>query len=244
MSKSLAIIGLLMVILVSFGFVTLKLAASADEHNWFNKHWRSTFAANPRMRGLLGLHFDGDGRADYLGPQTKHILIEVDAMDSVPVDYQALDMLISKIGTVTGKDVEYVVSDQNVPVAKVVNKEKIGDIVKQYRNFENHGDTATVYLLFMNEYTDESKLLGLTYKEYGIVIFAKALQDFTDNNRKALLLYEESTALHEFGHQIGMNHNNEPGCLMNEHAESAHMALQNPQDVITDFCAYEKALLK
>ena len=63
--------------------------------------------------------------------------------------------------------------------------------------------------------------------------------NFTRENPDILPYYEESTALHEFGHQLGLPHNAEPNCLMNEHADEARALREKTSDVITDFCAFE-----
>ncbi len=242
--KKLLIIGLLLlIILLSFGFAILKIQTNGSEENYFNRRLRANFAARPWLRSALGLHWDGDGQADYLGKRYNKVLIEVDIMQGWNIDHQVLDELVQKIQAVLSKPTSYLISDRSIPYQSNLTKEEIAALVRRYRNHQNSRDTATVYLLYASKLKDEPTLLGLTYQEYAIILFGEPLQEFTQSNPKTLANYEVSTALHEFGHQLGLPHNEEPGCLMNKHAEEAHVARQSPKDVIMDFCEFEKTIL-
>jgi len=50
--------------------------------------------------------------------------------------------------------------------------------------------------------------------------------------------------LHEFGHQLGLGHNDRENCLMTAKAESNGEAQWNPRLVLTDFFDYEKGLIE
>jgi hypothetical protein len=244
MRKAAIIIVLALVILLSFGFVYAKGQAQGPDNNYFNTHLRSWFDRSLVMRNVLGLHYDGDGRYDYLGGKYKKILIEVDIMSELSIRTDGLNLLVQKIQDVTGKPTSYVISDKNIQYARDLTIEGIAQIVASYRNHKNSKDTAMVYLLYASRDQANPQTLGITYQEYGIVLFGDELGDFIQDNASTLPLYEESTALHEFGHQLGLDHNDKDSCLMNQSAEESHVALEKPEDVVTDFCDFEKSLIR
>lgn len=240
MKKFFAILVLLVLIITSFGFVVLKTLAQGAETNIFNRKFRSSFARSPIFRDLLGLHFDGDAKSDYLGQKYTKIRVEVDAMQGVAIDIEALSILTEKMKSATGKEVDYVISDEQIPYAESVDAQQIGQIAAKYRSFKSHGDTASLYLLYLSSDDKEAQLLGKTYQEDGVVLYLGGLKQFISANPETLKYYEESTALHEFGHQLGLGHDEQEGCLMTARAETTHVARQDPMEVITDFCDYEK----
>lgn len=244
MKKFFVIVVLLLIIVFSFGFAWLKSQAQGAENNYFNSRLREKFARIPLWRTVLGLHYDGDAKADYLGHRYRKILIEVDVMDKTEVNLAALDLLVEKIAASTGKPTTYLVSDQSIPYKETLNSQQIGDLVTRYRNHQSQGDTAAVYLLYGSRDEHSPSLLGSTYREDGIILFEDSLQQFTAENPKILADYEESTALHEFGHQLGLPHNNVPFCLMNERADEILAITERPGDAIVDFCKFEKDLIQ
>ena len=92
-----SVLVLLAIILATFGYVVLKSQALSDEDNYFNQNLRSGFAASLFWRQILDLHLDGDGKADYLRPRYKQILIEVDIMQGLSAQIGGLDSLKDKI---------------------------------------------------------------------------------------------------------------------------------------------------
>ncbi len=243
--KKLSVIALLLLVIVlSFGFVILKSWSRGPDENYFNRHWRVKFAAHPWLREVLGLHFDSDGKADYLGQRYQKILIEVDIMETLTAQVEGLEFLKQKIQEITGKETSYIISDRNILYDRSLTDEEIAGFVRQYRGYRNTGKVATLYLLYGSRKEGSPSLLGSTYQEYGIVLFEEELKSLTGDNQKLLARYEVSTALHEFGHQLGLAHNDNFRCLMNEAVETVQVAYQDPEDVIVDFCEYEKQQFK
>lgn len=242
--KKILVIILSLIIIISFSFIFLKTQADGPENNFFNRELRVKFANFLLLRQILYLHNDGDGKTDYLGKHYDKIFIEVDTMKSESINIDVLNQLAQKIQAVTSKPVSYFVSDTAIPYKNSLNASEIDTLVNRYRNYKSAGDTATLYLLYLSQQENEPKTLGLTYQEYGLILFENALIEFTKNNPLTLPNYELSTALHEFGHQLGLPHNSEPGCLMNEHAEKNQVARERPQDVIINFCGLEEQQIK
>ena len=242
MKRLLVICLLLLVIFLSFSYVILKSSANGSEQNYFNQKLRPYFSQFPWMRSILNLHFDGDGRADYLGSGFEKILIEVDVMDTLSARVPALQRLASKIEEITGKKTSYIISDREVSYDRELDREAIRRLVEKYRDHKTRGDTATLYMLYGSRSAEKESLLGQTFEEYGIIIFAENLAEKTGDDSTLRTDFEFSTALHEFGHQLGFAHNSESGCLMNEQA-GIHEGYHSGDEIIMDFCDYEKRLL-
>jgi len=238
--KKLITVLLIVFILAIIIFLILRVSASGSEDNFFNKNYREKFAKYPLTRQLLALHYDGDAKTDYLGNDFKKILIEVDSMDGLEVSTQVLDLLKEKIESVTKKPVEYIESDSIIPYKEKVTDQDLKELETLYRNFYSKNDEAVLYLLIVSLDEAKNTSMGSTLQEDGLVLYKNELKDFTKDSPSTLSNYEESTLLHEFGHQIGLPHNDKPGCLMNESAEMARVAQERPQDVVVDFCDYEK----
>lgn len=237
MCKIIFVIALLIIIVFTFSFIVLRSLASGSEDNFFNQKYRLEFGESYFLRNVLGLHYDGDARNGYLDRIDSKILVEVDAMDGLNLSDESLDLLLDRIKQVTGKEVGYIKSD-TLPFQDAVDEKQIPKLVQKYKSWDNSNDY--IYLLVLSSSQQDLDLLGLTYQEDGIVLFEKSLQSFTQASPGTLNNYIESTALHEFGHQLGLDHNEESGCLMNAHAEKNHVALENPKSILTDFCDFEK----
>ena len=238
MRRILIVVLLLAVIAASVGFIILKTQSLSDDQNFFNRNFRSKFAANEFWRAIFGLQSSGDARADYLGSRYKKVLIEVDIMQGLSAQISGLDALKDKIQKITGKPTDYIISDRAVRYYRDLDTELIDDLVDQYQIRETSGDTALIYLLYASRSQEDAGFLGLTHREYGIVLFEETLKEFSREDPGILANYEVSTALHEFGHQLGLDHNDRPGCLMNEEVEIGRF-WERPEDVILDFCEFE-----
>jgi predicted Zn-dependent protease len=244
MKKIFTIIVLLVVIVLSFGYALLKMMSVGPENNYFNRHWRAVFDRSPALRDILDLHFDGDGKTDYLGNKFSKIVMEVDVLNGETIDRQTLQEVTQKMQAVTGKPTSYFISDTDIAGSHELSDLEIGQIAAQYRNLKTGNDTASVYLIVTGQKPQAPKLLGSTYQEYGIVIYNQAVKDFTKNAPQTFDRYILSTILHEFGHQLSLPHNGNEQCLMNEHAELDSTAKADSSRVIVDFCDYEKELIK
>jgi hypothetical protein len=243
MKKAIVVLLLLLVIAGSFAFVFLRIQANGSENNFFNTSYREIFAANETLRKILGLHFDGDGKADYLSPKYSKINIEVDEMSGLDISRFALDTLVSRMQAITGKQVTYTINDTAIPFSDNLNETQIQDLANLYRNEHNSGDTASVYLLYLTMEDNDTDRLGVTLQEYGMVLFQGPLELFTKSSPNSLPDFIESTALHEFGHQLGLPHNDYQSCLMQASVD-APSGFDFINGVVTDFCPYERDLIE
>ena len=241
MKKSAVVFFLVVFIGVIFSYIILRIGFLGSEDNFFNAKLRPHFSKYVILRQIFSLHFDGDAKTDFLGKGYGNILIEVDSMDKYDFDLSTLDLLAKKIQEITKKPTTYIFSDENIPYTEALNSQKIKEITKMNRDYFNNQKRAAIYLLVGSRDEKQPSLLGSTLDEYGIVLFMDALLDFTqDSPDNTLVNYEVSTILHEFGHQIGLPHNSEPNCLMNEQVEIHSGVFESLNSIIMDFCDLEK----
>jgi hypothetical protein len=239
LKKSAIVLALIVLVFLLFSFVVLKFWSLGDDKNYFNQNLRETLAQNKMVRKILSLHYDGDARADYLGSKYKKIFIEVDVMDNYAVRLRALDKLSGEISRATRKKVSYLISDRTIPFARTITSKEIETIAKQYRNHKSGFDTVLLHFLYMSRDEENPTLLGTTFRDDTIVLFGQSIKDVSDANEEAFVNYEASTALHEFGHQLGLPHNFEPGCIMNEAVEIGSTRFLDADKIRTEFCDLE-----
>lgn len=237
MKNKIIIIGLSLVIVLSFGFVGLRLAAAGPEDNWFNLSLRSEFSRSPFFRSWLGLQWDGDAGADYLGNRYDIIVMTVYSMQGSQPEPQVLSGFVEQVEELTGKTV-IVRSKPPIPHKEEVDSEDI-DQAYSIDKISPWRSNAVLNVIYASRSPGEEVLLGKTHGPYAIVLYKQAVREFTEVAKETLLAYEQSTLLHEFGHQLGMPHNTEPGCLMTEHAEANHRPRRADDGIVRDFCQLE-----
>lgn len=231
--------GLLILIIIFLALVIIiKVESVGPDTNYFNTHFRENLARVPFLRRFFKLDYDGDSRSDYLGNRFSKILIEVDAMQGENLDLELFDRLTKAVSQITGKQTDYIISNTDIPQSETT-EEDAAKIQKQYQNAATEPNTASLYLLVLSRKKDEPKQIGSTLGNNAIILYAGSVEDFTERAAGSFRNYLFSTLLHEFGHQIGLGHNNEPGCLMNPKAEINDIARLNPDDVVTNFCPSE-----
>jgi len=227
---------LCLVIVLSFVFVALKYVSTGPDNNSFNKNWRSKFAENPFLRRALSLHYDGDANSDYLGPRYSRILIEVDSMEGVSIPLAAIQELVKNISAVTGKNTGFIASDDHLVKPDLVD---LRNFIMDNQDYSSGKDRAVLHLVIVNSNEEDSSFLGKTINDDTVVLYYDMLSEVTSRNPELFKAYFQSTALHEFGHQLGLGHNKEEGCLMNEAVEEFTIVRQDLDEVVSTFCDFE-----
>ncbi len=231
---------LIITIIGSFGFVILKSSAMGRTDNYFNKNFRESFSDSIFLRKVLGLNFDGDAKSDYLGKHYSEITIEVDAVTGYSISPSTMGSVAAMIEALTGKKTTFVYSDEHLPYSGSQSLDELEFITSKHRDLSLSDNSALLYVLAIGSDFDEPDFLGSTINENGIVIFEDTLLGFTEINPQLYEMFILSTILHEFGHQLGLGHNMDPKCLMNEEADQRSLVFQNPNEVVVEFCAEEE----
>jgi hypothetical protein len=235
--KILVIIVLLGVIIISFGFVYFKVSAQNTGSNYFNDNLRHKFARYPAVRQILGLHFDGDAKADYLGNRYQNITIKIISMEGLDISDEAAEVFAKRVENITGKKTKYLFYP-NIPYKSLIGAEELRKSLGSMGSSQD----AVAYVFIVSQDAD-SEILGSTVLENGMVLFKNPLtNDMWKDNEENVDSYIASLLLHEFGHQLGLGHNSVSGCLMNEKAEFSDGGRLLRE--INDFCEFEKKQIK
>lgn len=245
MKKVITSLFLLTVIFFLFSFIYLKISANGPEDNFFNANWRGEIAKNYLARQILGLNDSGDAKYDYLGSDVKEIFIEVDSMAGLKVQNDLFEDLASRISAMTGKPTRYIYSEQDIPYNDA-DLNKLADEAKLHRVRYRKNSQGVLYILVAGSLIEEPERLGSTLGNDGIVLFFNTLTKYAveySANKDPEILNKSAieVLLHEFGHQLGLEHNANPRCLMSDKTEFS--ASRMVEDIVFDFCESEKAEL-
>jgi hypothetical protein len=203
---------LLLVIVVLGAFVYIAVNVRGDLNSGFNQGFRYKLGRYGFFRALFGLHNDGDAREQYLlgeGP----LVVEV----VEPLNYDIPDELINsfsrKIGNLIGREIINYNVD-SIPSGSL-SEDDLEKIVKEKRRHFLPGQ-PNLFIIYAEDYVGRRDEVGKTYKEFGILLSYNRLKEITNQQPEAFKQYLETTVLHEFGHQVGLPHNDQSGCIMNE----------------------------
>jgi predicted Zn-dependent protease len=195
------------------------------------------------MRNILGLHFDGDARAGYLSDKYPRIEIKVIAMDGMNLDASIMDGFTAKISRATGKLADYTYLPEMMPYEDSSSLEDFRNIIVSQRAIDRSSGQAVIYLILANKNKENGNSVGSTFMEDAIVLFQSMIAQNYDRNGDIEIYdkYVGGVLLHEFGHQLGLDHNNYPGCIMNKEVELGGWSTSS--DIVTDFCGQEKNII-
>lgn len=227
---------LLGLIAILFAFIYLKVQVNGSPNSHFNQTTRFSLGRHPYARLILGLHDYGDARAEYLSG-TGPIKIEWFRPKLEDIDMTVLDRFAASVKEYTGRptQVEYGgdISDT------IVNKNTDLEVS---RFFGQTVGASTIYVFFSEDYTPKvDKELSTTLKESGILISLNAHREFLQSYSGKLSDYLLSSLLHEFGHQLGLEHNSDSDCLMYAHAGLDGQPMEYyGQFTPKDFCPAEQ----
>lgn len=243
MKKVLITLLLLGIILCLSSFIYLKISANGPENNFFNTNWRHKIAKNYFARQTLGLHNSGDARYDYLGEDSEEILLEINSMERLRVNDSLLEELAARIKSITGKATRYIYLDKGVPYD---NSSRINNLeieAKMHRVYYQKNRQSVLYILVAGSLADEPARLGSTLGNDGVILFLDTLNKYAvgysaNDDPEILDKSAIEVLLHEFGHQLGLEHNDNSGCLMSEQTEFS--ADRKKEDIILEFCESEK----
>ena len=222
-------------------FIYLKVETMGDENSSFNTSTRYSLGKYPIVRFLFGLHNHGDARSDFL-VGSRGIIVEVVQPEGLPLEDPTIDKFAAKISEYTGKPTKI----YNMDTIEGGPKTAV-DLAEIVKNFRRHLDAGYVnlFVMYVDSYENSGKEVGKTYAEYGMVLSHDKLVELTKYYPMALPQYQLSTMLHEFGHQVGLNHNDHGDCIMNASVESPdHAVGLGGTNTPVNFCQFELDQLK
>jgi hypothetical protein len=228
---------LLLIILACGAFIYVKVESLGSDQNSFNQHERYVLGKYPFLRTLLSLHKDGDARAEFLQGSSS-IVIDVSIAPGTVLDPDVINNFAAQVSKYTGSKTKVYYVDGVVPDGMLGQNDLDKVMQRTKRNFEPGSSILAV--AYTDDFTSSDQAVGKTYQEYGIVISNQRLRDVTNLSPQSLPELQQSTLVHEFGHQLGLDHNTEGGCVMNAAVESPEViSVFVPPTIPTDFCTFE-----
>ncbi|MEK7519023.1 MAG: matrixin family metalloprotease [Patescibacteria group bacterium] len=232
---------LLVVIIVAFSFSILRYQANnGQQDTWFNTHWRVRAAEHPLVRWVFGLHQAGDGKADYLYPvRTEGFPVRIFLDPAVVIPNGSIDAALPEMVKLLGSGG----FDMGTPLQLTSTKDvytnaDFRSLAAQASKMDSIQTPIDIFILTKDSVS--ASQLGSTVREHGIVVFMGSIQELTSEpNAQAALV--TSTILHEFGHQVGLDHMDNPTCIMAAVVEQPTSTVWAPQTVPTHYCAEELA---
>lgn len=222
-------------------FIYLKIQINGNENSKFNQTTRFSLGKYAWVRKILGLHNDGDARGWYLSPQSK-LIVEVARAENVELNKKVLGEFVRLVEIYTGKKV--VLFNKETFKSGKLTEADLKEIVLAHRRYEVSSG-PNLFVIYAEDFEKSGTEVARTYQEYGMVLSDKRLKEVTQRLPIAFAQYVESTMLHEFGHQLGMGHNAESDCIMNQKVESPdeNNGIFVGKFTQSDFCEFEKKQL-
>ncbi len=240
MRRGLTVAGLLTIIVVSFGYATIRYQANSErEDTWFNTHWRSGFAEHATLRWLFGLHRAGDRRAGYLHVPADEALTFVVVQDpSITVPTSALASAAERLAELLGLPGGVAVANGGMLTASPAYT------TAQLRRLPRPSASSpgpVLYVYVLTSSVDAPSNLGSTIRDNGIALFMAELASLANRNPATLEPLIISTVLHEAGHQLGLAHMDDAACIMAPSVEQPAAEPLAGANIPVDFCPSERA---
>lgn len=232
---------LLLLIIICGTFIYMKSQSLGSDDSYFNQNTRYTLGKYSLARWILSLHKDGDARAMYLLGSSP-ITLEVVRSVNAPLDEKPVKDFANRIEEYTGRKV--VIFNTDTISETVVRKDQLKGIAATRRRHMVAGQ-PNLFVVYAEDFLSDKNEIGMTIEEYGILLSHRKIVDLTSSHPQAKNQYITSTLLHEFGHQIGLPHNTNNSCIMNESVDGpADKAFFSGFFTVTKFCSEELETLK
>lgn len=185
----------------------------------------------------------GDLRYEYLSPDTKEVLIEVDYQRGQDPDFIMEAKLREMMQKLLGKGVDIRINEEE----KIANFSSFSDegvdkILKTTRDYKPSPEQIYLHIVYLSRSEADPGNAGWSVGADEIVIFKGAISSMTER-RDIIQRLEESTVKHEFGHLLGIGHNDRENCVMSAVVEVKGNYKYQDENIPTEFCGESEVIL-
>ena len=148
------------------------------------------------------------------------IIIEIDYISGYEPTSSTKSALQDVFQNVARKQVTFAGGNVITPTKNTYTVNDLIAMEKTNRQYYTSGDTAVVYMMFLNGQFQNGGALGVSFKASSMALFVERINDATS----ALILYsqiEKAVAVHELGHLMGLVN-------INYRSERNHEDVQHP----------------
>ncbi len=100
---------------------------------------------------------------------------------------------------------------------------------------DRFGKQYDLFIIYLSKYQKDESNIGITLHRDTIFIF-KGAQIILTNQISTLNRLERSTLMHEWGHLLGIEHVDDPSCIMSKFVEVEQTAFYKEKDIPVEYC--------
>jgi hypothetical protein len=227
------ILALALVIIVISMILVIYLAKFADQ-TIAGKLLKNKIISNYSLVPLLKLDQPGDYRYRYLDPE-KDIAVAVYYVPGLAPDEEVANWVEKMIKETTGKNATVNVNSYvHIPNLKSYTDNELNKIRKEI----GRSGRPDLHIVYLSTYDKVPGYVGLTVNKDTIFLFKATMYDL-NNNKEVVKLIERSTIMHEWGHLLGMEHVDDPDCIMSEAVEVYENRRFQETNIPTSYCSEE-----
>jgi predicted Zn-dependent protease len=190
----------------------------------------------PAIVNLINLNQPGDFKYLYFGNNVNVITINAYYNKSNEPDSEIQNWLTEIVKATTNKSIYFKL---NILSNSYLQESYSDTALQQISTEINKTNKSGPYLnvVYLNSYEQSPGSVGVVVNKDTIFIFKQTLNKLSDNS-EVLAALEKSTIMHEWGHLLGLDHNNGTDCIMNIRIEVYDRQPIGHQ-VATNYCDQE-----
>lgn len=165
----------------------------------------------------------GELALDFIGPKYPNVLVELDMVDGAGPNAQALADFERELESVLGKPVTVETSRdvRGRGATHAYTLREINDLELAHRSRYTAGDTAVLYVLYLDGGFEAASALGVAYHGSSVAMLKGTIRKSTQPDDQILPVpsslgkpkerfVERAVLVHEFGHNLGLVDNGIP----------------------------------